>query len=157
MPAAASDQENYTRNKELLRLQIEELWGQGRLELIDELYTDDVVDHMPLPGQSAGKEALRQVVADFHRAIPGLEITVHGIICEGATAVDFWTLKGAHTGEAMGIKPSGAAVEFSGIDMVRIRDGKISDIWHVEELLKMLDQMQGGVTAFGRPVRGGDR
>jgi len=144
----------YRRNKEILRLQIEELWGKGRLELIDDLYTEDVVDHMPLPGQVGGKDALRQVVADFHRAIPDLKITVHGVICEGDRAVDFWTLRGRHTGRAMGMEPTGAQLEFSGIDMVRIRDGKISDIWHVEDLLKMLDQMQGDVTAFGRPQAG---
>ncbi|MEQ8433752.1 MAG: ester cyclase [Oceanicaulis sp.] len=139
-------------NREILRLQIEDLWGKGRVELIDQLYTDDVTDHMPLPGQPPGVSGLRQVVEQFHAALPDLQITVHGVLAEEDRALDFWTLEATHTGEVMGLAPTGNRIRFSGIDMVRIRDGRISDIWHVEELLQMIVQMGGDPVAFGRPL-----
>lgn len=52
----------------------------------------------------------------------------------------------------MGLEPTGNALEFSGIDMVRIRDGRISDIWHVEEMLQMFVQMGADPVNFGRAM-----
>ena len=144
---------HHAENREILRLQIEELWGKGRTELVDTLYTSDAIDHMPLPGQPSGVSGLRGVVESFHEALPDLQIKVHGILAEEDRAVDFWTLTGTHQGEVMGLKPTGNSVAFSGIDMVRIRDGRISDIWHVEELLQMLMQMGADPVSFGRPQR----
>ena len=141
-------------NRELLRLQIEELWGRGRTELVDHLYTDDVVDHMPLPGQARGLAGLRDTVAAFHAGLPDLKITVHAILAEADRAVDVWTLEATHSGPLMGIAPTGRTVRFSGIDMVRIRDGRISDIWHVEELLQFVEQLRGNGSDFGKPMEG---
>lgn len=129
---------------ELIRLQIEELWGRGRIDLVDEIYHPDVVDHMPLSGQNPGTEALKEVVRTFHEAIPDLRIEVHGIVSDGDRASDFWTLTGTHRGELMGVPGTGCRLEFSGIDWIRARDGLITDIWHAEELHRMEDQIRAG-------------
>ncbi len=139
-------------NREILRKQIEDLWGNGRIDLIPDLYTDDVVDHMPVPGQAPGVAGLADVVKTFHAAIPDLKIEVHGIIAEDDRALDFWTLTGTHKGEVMGLEPTGNALKFSGIDMVRIRDGRISDIWHVEEMLQVFVQMGADPVSFGKAM-----
>jgi predicted ester cyclase len=134
-------------SRELIRLQIEELWGKARLELVEEIYDPGVVDHMPLPGQPPGLKALAQVVEDFHRAIPDLSIAVHLILAEGPHATDIWTLTGTHKGAVMGIEGKGRVLRFCGMDTIRQRDGRITDIWHVEELFRMRAQMTGEETA----------
>ncbi|MEE4210744.1 MAG: ester cyclase [Parvularcula sp.] len=135
--------------RELIRLQIEELWGRGRVDLVDEIYHDDVVDHMPLPGQPSGKEALKAVVAQFHEAIDNLTMEVHGIVGDGEYASDFWTLKGTYRGGLMDVPGAGQPLAFSGIDWVRAKDGVITDIWHAEELHRMEDQIKAVAGRLG--------
>lgn len=142
-------------SRELIRLQIEELWGRGRTELVHDIYAPDVTDHMPLPDQPSGLDALAEVVERFHAAIPDLEIEVHGIVADGERASDFWTLTGHHTGtELMGMKASGNALRFSGLDWIRQRDGRITDIWHTEELALMEDQLRGAAHDLGLKPEG---
>ena len=132
-------------SRELIRLQIEELWGQGRTSLVHEIYDPAVTDHMPLPGQPQGLDALAEVVERFHAAIPDLVIEVHAILADGNRASDVWTLTGTHSGtELMGVPPSGNALRFSGLDCIAQRGGLITDIWHAEELMQMEEQLRRG-------------
>ena len=123
---------------------IEDLWGGGDVSLVDELFHPDAVDHMPVPGQPPGLDGLREVVASFHRAFPDLRMTLQQTLAdvERSTAVDVWTFTGTHTGELPGLPPpSGRRVEFSGIDVMQVRDGKVAAMWHVEEMARLLQQL----------------
>jgi len=136
--------------RELLRAQIEDVWGRGMTDLVDTNYARDCVDHMPVPGQAAGREAMKQVVDDFRRAMPDLTMTLTGTLAAGDIGVDFWTLRGTHTGALFGAEPTGRRVEFSGIDMVRVADGQIVELWHVEEMLQFWQQLGQQEVPFGQ-------
>jgi steroid delta-isomerase-like uncharacterized protein len=141
--------------RNLLRTQIELVWGKGEVERVDSAYGDTVVDRMPIPGQPGGREALKDVVRAFRTAMPDLNMQLHGVLAAGDIGVDFWTLTGTHSGELFGIAPTGKQVEFSGIDMVRVAGGRIAELWHVEEMLQFYTQL--GVmppAAFGAPTVG---
>lgn len=125
----------------LLRAQIEDVWGKGMTELVDANYAPDCIDHMPIPGQAAGREAMKQVVHDFRDAMPDLTMTLTGMLAAGNIGVDFWTLRGTQTGALFGIEPTGRRIEISGIDMVRVADGRIVELWHVEEMLQFWQQL----------------
>jgi steroid delta-isomerase-like uncharacterized protein len=138
--------------RELVRKQIEELWGRSNPDLIPEMYAEDVVDHNPLPGQTPGHEGLREAIRVFSTAFPDIEMTLHGVLADGDYAADFWTFRATHLGPFAGLPPTGRRVEFNGIDVVKVRDGRIAEIWHVEDMARMLDQL--GVT--DRLPRAGD-
>ena len=53
-------------------------------------------------------------------------------------------MTGTHTGDAFGFAASGNPVEINGSDIMRVVDGKITEIYHVEELLKLTQQMSAG-------------
>lgn len=136
----------------LLRDQIERLWGAGDLGLVDANYAADVIDHMPIPGQPQGRPALKDVVAQFRTALPDMKIRLHGTLAAGEIGVDFWTLEGTHRGPLFGLPGSGRTVRFSGIDMIRVRDGRIAELWHVEEMLHFEQQLGLVEGSFGTPV-----
>lgn len=141
---AVSADPHLAANREILRRQIVDLWSFGEYDVAAEIYGQGVIDHMPLPGQGESMLDLVQVVRDFRAALPDLTIHLTGLIAEGDRAVDYWRLTGTHTGNPiMGIEPSGRGVDFHGIDIVRIQAGKITDIWHVEQLDRMLAQLRG--------------
>lgn len=130
-------------NRAVMRRNITELWGRGETRLVPELYAADVVDRMPVPGQRGGHDGLRDVLETFHAAFPDLEMELHGVLAEGDRAVDWWTFRGTHAGTVMGVPATGRRVEFSGIDVARIRAGRIVEIWHVEELARLYRQIIG--------------
>ena len=130
--------------REVVRRVIEDLWGGGDVSLVEELFHPDAVDHMPVPGQPPGLDGLREVVRSFHRAFPDLEMTLQQTLAdvERSTAVDVWTFTGTHTGHLPGLpEPTGRRVEFSGIDVMQVRDGKVAAMWHVEEMARLLAQL----------------
>jgi len=125
----------------LLRAQILEVWGAGRVDLIDTNYAENVVDHMPITDQLTGRAAMKDVVRHFRAALHDMKMELHGTLACGDLGVDWWTLTGTHTGALGDLAPTNRAVEFSGIDMVRVAGGRITDVWHVEEMLRFGAQL----------------
>lgn len=138
----------------LLRNQIEEIWGKGRIDLIDETYATTVVDHMPIPGQPRGLPAMKQVVRDFRNGLPDIRMTLHKTLSKGDYGVDFWTMTATQSGPLFGAPPTGKPIRISGIDMVHVDKGKIVDLWHVEEILQLRQQMELDPVTFGKPDAG---
>jgi len=128
-------------NRALMRRNIEELFAAGNAELIPEIYAEDVVDHNPVVGQRPGHDGLRDVLAAFHEAFPDQRMELHGTLADGEFGVDFWTFRATHTGAIDGVEATGNPVEFSGIDVARIVDGRIQEIWHVEDMAAMWRQL----------------
>lgn len=52
-----------------------------------------------------------------------------------------WRMTGKHVGEFFGMPASNKEVNFVGHDVLRIKNGKISEVWHVENLLGMMEQI----------------
>ncbi len=136
----------------LLRDQIEELWGQGRLDLVDSNYRQGVIDHMPVAGQATGRAAMKQVVRDFRAGVPDLKMTLHKTLASGGYGVDVWTLTGSHGGPLLGQAATDGRIEFGGIDMVRVEEGSIAELWHVEEMAQLGAQIGASEIAFGAPA-----
>jgi steroid delta-isomerase-like uncharacterized protein len=115
-------------------------WSEGDVEGARDLLAGDVVDHAPLafPGRAAGADGLLQVVGMVRAAIPDLHRSIEQQVAEGDRVVTHFRDRGTHTGALMGIPPTGRAVEVEGINIERVRDGRIAEIWHVEDMLGLM-------------------
>lgn len=128
--------------RDVLLRNIDEVWGAGRVDVIDELFAVDVVDHNPAPGGPAGVAGIRAAVTEFRNGVPDLTMTLHSVTVDGDRGADHWTLNGTHTGTLFGIPATGRRIEFSGMDTVRVgADGRITDIWHIEEIMSLMGQL----------------
>lgn len=58
--------------------------------------------------------------------------------------VQYGVMTGTHSGNLMGIPPTGKAVSILWMDMHRIQGGQIVESWHIEDIAGMLQQL--GVT-----------
>ncbi len=127
------------------RLQ-EEVFGQGKLESVDELLAPDYVSHAPGdPVLSRGPEDIKEVVRSYHSAFPDINFAVEQQVAEGDMVVTRWTARGTHRGEFMGISPSGKRIEVSGMSMDRISGDRIVENWNNWEALEMMRQI-GAIT-----------
>ncbi|MGB7417982.1 MAG: ester cyclase family protein [Erythrobacter sp.] len=141
------------RIRTLLKDQIERVWGRGETALVDSNYSADVRDHMPVPGQPTGRDALKDVVEEFRAGIPDLRMDLHATLVAGDMGVDVWTLTGTHGGELLGQPATGQPISVSGIDMIRVQDGHVSHLWHVEEMALLMSQITQAPVEFGAPVQ----
>ncbi|MDQ0822503.1 steroid delta-isomerase-like uncharacterized protein [Arthrobacter sp. V4I6] len=114
----------------------------GDLTLIDELVSDDFVAHDPLPGQPPTKDGLRFFVNTMRAAFPDLRATTtEPALTEGNLEARYVVLTGTHQGELMGVAPTGRSVEFSGIDIIRVDDGKVVEHWGATDTFTLMQQI----------------
>ncbi|MDT5268467.1 MAG: hypothetical protein QOH49_653 [Acidobacteriota bacterium] len=131
-------------NASLIRRWFEEVWNNGREEAIDELFDEEGVAHglagetgEPLRGATGFKPFFRR----FREAFPEIEVVVEDTVSEGDKVAARCTVRGQHRGDTLGIKATNSPVEFDGICIVRIRDGKIVEAWNNFDFMSMFQQL----------------
>jgi steroid delta-isomerase-like uncharacterized protein len=125
--------------------------NQGNLDAFDEFVAADLVDHNLVPGQAPGLEGLKQAIAGIRAGFPDFQVTNEEIIAQGDRVVVRSTVRGTHQGEFEGIPPTGKPVEIGAIDIWRVVDGKLVEVWHVEELLSLMGQIGAIPTGEAAP------
>lgn len=151
-----SEPENSTerRNAAIGRQVLVEVWGKGRLELVDDLLAPTYIDHTPRgpePSTVQGPEGLKQAVTIFRTAFPDLTYSVDVQIARDDLVATRFTAAGTHTGVFQGIQPTGRRVTYTGIDMNRIVDGQIVEAWVSYDALGLLQQI-GAIPGQEQPV-----
>jgi predicted ester cyclase len=65
----------------------------------------------------------------FRGAFPDWHSEVHLLVGEGDIIVERFTASGTHRGEMFGVAASGKVISLPGINIFRIRDGRIVERW----------------------------
>lgn len=135
------------QNKARFREFIEEVINKRNLAKFDEYLTPDFVEHEVVEPFPPTRDGVRQLFTGMLSAFPDLKVTINDAIAEGDKVVLRQTWSGTHKGEFMGIPATGKRVEFSVIDIVRMKNGIATEHWGVSDSLKMMQQM--GVVEAG--------
>lgn len=80
-------------------------------------------------------------------AFPDLHYTTEALIAEGDSVVQLWTARATHKGEALGLAPTGNPVEFGGISIFELADGKIVRHIAFNDVIDVVHQCGGEVPA----------
>jgi steroid delta-isomerase-like uncharacterized protein len=128
-------------NKEIVKRVFAEWWTKANLQAVDAMLADEFVCHGAERVDS--KEAIKELISEYHRAFSGWVETVDVMVAEGDRVACRFTASGTHTGTFMGIAPTGKSVSFSGIDIYHIVDGRIIEMWYAEDLYGLLQQLDG--------------
>jgi len=111
-------------------------WARWR-ELFHPQYTYTGGDGQLQKGPEAGM-AVGQM---FATAFPDGKIDVQKITVAGDTAIVEFTGRGTHTGDLMGIAPTGRQISIPVCDILEIRDGKIIAEREYMDMLHMMQQL----------------
>ena len=124
----------------------EEVINQGKLEILDELYAENYVNHIaPFKLESTTK-GVKQLFKEQMNAFPDWHIKTNYWIQDGNKYIVKWTIEGTHTGKFCGIEPSGKRFKKTGVDIETIVDNKITEHDGAEDMLSLLQQI--GVVKF---------
>ena len=135
-----------SRPETVVRRFIDEVVNGGNLDLLPELWTDDLAWHGGSMGDIHGLPAYRDYMADnTSGAFTGMHLDIKEIIATGSKCVVRFTNSGTQTGTFMGAPGTGEHAEWLGIGIYTVTNGKISEAWFGEDILGMLIQL-GAVT-----------
>jgi steroid delta-isomerase-like uncharacterized protein len=124
--------------KENMRRVWEEAFGQGRVEVVDEVLHSNFVcwDPNSETGEIRGADTIKSEIEYFRNAVPDLTYTVDDQIVEGDMVVSRYTASGTHQGEFFGVPGSGKRIEMTGINIDRFDEsGKLVEEWVEYDLL----------------------
>ena len=139
-----SQQHNLEENKALMRRWFKEVWNQGRAEAISELFAEDGVAHGLSDDVNAplkGPGGFLPFHSQFREAFPDIEVGVEDQIAEGDRVVTRCSVRGKHAGDSLGFAATQSPVDFTGVTITRIKDGKIIEAWNNFDFMKMYKQL----------------
>jgi steroid delta-isomerase-like uncharacterized protein len=141
-------------NKALVRRFYEEVWDRGNVEVAYEVFADDYLRHDLRPTAAApGPSGQREIAAAFRAAFPDLRWRVDLLLGEGDLVAGRWTASGTNTGPWAGMAATGKPATFSGVNIFRIRDGKVVEIWNHRDDLGLAQQLGASIYAGAPPSR----
>jgi steroid delta-isomerase-like uncharacterized protein len=131
-------------NKQLLHRWFEEVWNRGRTEAIDELFAEDGIAHGLADESGAalrGPAAFREFQQKFRGAFPDIVVTVDETVAEGDLVAARCTVKAVHAGDDLGFAATKKPMEITGMAIVRIKEGKITEAWNNFDFMSMFRQL----------------
>jgi steroid delta-isomerase-like uncharacterized protein len=120
---------------------VQRFFQTGDLSALDDICAPDFVHHGP--GIPPDLDGFKQMVPIFRSAFSDVEVDIEDLIAEGDRVVDRITVRGTHSGDFMGIPPSGKQWEMQEIHIARIVDGKIAERWTMVDMFGLLQQIGG--------------
>ena len=135
------------KNKDFLEAFTEDYWNKHNIADFDKYFTSDFLYHSA-EGDMNG-EQYKGLCQAYINAFPDLHITTDDLIAEGDKVTKIWTAHGTQKGDLMGIPPTGKSIVIKGIEVFRLANGKVAELWASMDNLGMLQQL-GAIPPLGQ-------
>lgn len=145
----SSCQEKIDNEKEMKSLTDKylELWNEGNVSLCDEIFSAEIVRHtVDIYEDIIGIEAFKEYVTMQRKTFPDFNATLDELIIKGDNIVGRWTVTGTNTGPFGDLPPTGKKVKYSGVNVMRVVDGKIIEEWVYFNQAAILTQLGFTIT-----------
>jgi predicted ester cyclase len=124
----------------ILTRMFDEVINKGNLDVADELFAEDFIDHGPM-GDVQGRDAFKALVAQWRSAVPDVHCVVGNVVTDGELAGWLVHTTGTHTGDQLGFPATGKRFETVSANLGRLRDGRAVEHWAEQGMFPMLVQL----------------
>lgn len=133
-------------SKHIVERFVEELWNARRLDVADEIFSEDCVTHQlrsgaPVEPARRGPQEMKEHVSGWLVSFPDLRFNIEQTIAERDRVMTQLVMEGTHQGTWMGIPPTRQKVQIRMIAIHRIANGKIAEDWVLVESLGFFQQL----------------
>ena len=112
------------------------------LSILDKVYSPDVIVYdCSLPKAIVGLDALKSYYAGNHKAIPDFHMVLEDMIVKGDKIIWIWHVSGTNTGSFGELPPTNKPLDFSGVAIDRVADGKVVEEWVYFNQMDVFDQL----------------
>lgn len=112
----------------------------GETKNLDQYFATNWVNHDPSLPPMQGLEGAKQLIS-LWSAFSEMKVTIEDAVAEGDKVAMRFSLTGKHTGEVMGIAPTGKMVHLTASGIFKVVDGKATDNWVNFDALGLLQQL----------------
>lgn len=132
--------------KQIIKRFVEELWNARKLDVADQIFSEDCVTHQLRSGVLAeparrGPQAMKEHVSGWLTSFPDLRFNIEQMIAERDRVMSQLVMEGTHQGIWMGISPTGKRLQIRMITIHRIANSKIAEDWVLVESLGFFQQL----------------
>lgn len=131
-----------SRNIGVIRKVFAEVWSEGNVDLIDELYARNYVGHFPAE-TFHGREGIRSHVTAHRTAFPDWTEEIVDIIADRDRVAVRFLSRGTNLGKFLDSPPTGHHVQISEAAIFKLEDGKIVEQWVYPDILSLQAQLRG--------------
>ena len=125
-------------NKTIIRRFIEEVENTGDVSKIHQFISEDYTEVYEGERYQIGIQGAIDHVLGVRKVYPDLNLTIEHQIAEGEWVVTSYSVTGTFKEEWLGMKPTGKPITYTGVNVDRIRDGKIIEHGGAANLLNPL-------------------
>lgn len=128
----------------LIHQWFEEVWNQKNESAVDRMLAPDGVGHGLTDAEGneiVGPESFKRFHRAFVSAYPDLQVVVEDTVTEGDKIAARCRVRGSHSGDGMGMAATDQPVDFTGMIIVRVKDGKIVEAWNEFNFMQMYTQL----------------
>lgn len=137
-----SNQTAEDKNKQIIQTYFNEVWNNGKVDVLDELLSTDYINHTPsTPNPLKGAIGLKPIAMAIRKGFPDLHYEIKEIIATKDGVVARVVMTGTQTDTLFGIPPTGKRIEVNQINIEKIENGKITEHWRVTDELTMMKQL----------------
>lgn len=112
-------------NKNLIRRFIEEVINTGNVDKLEEIISPNYIEVHRGRKHPIGIQGAKEHILGVRQTYPDLHLTIEQQIAEGEWVATCITARGTHEGSWLGIKPTGKAVEYTGVNINRVVNDRI--------------------------------
>jgi steroid delta-isomerase-like uncharacterized protein len=126
----------------------DKVWNKCQIEAIDRLLANDAIAHGLVDRQGnelRGPAGFKPFFLQFTEAFPDIHVEVVDTVCEGDKIAARCIVTGTHHGDTLGVPASHKPIRFTGITILRINDGKISEAWNNFDFQELSRQIGAAV------------
>lgn len=121
----------------------EQVWNKGAENVVDELFSPKGIAHGigETDPDLYGPADFKPFVRNLRNAFRDVRIDVEDTVAEGDMVCARLVLQGTHTGDGLGIPPTGRKVRVTGLVMARMANGQMVEAWNNWDQLGLLRQV----------------
>lgn len=116
-------------------------WDTGEPELAHVALAPNFIDRTLPPGREQGLPGPLAASKMVRAAVPDMRCEIEQMMVVDDRVIVHLRFRGHFTGEFKNVKGQGQAIDFIATDIYRVRDGRITDNWHIEDNLTFFQQL----------------
>lgn len=130
-------------NKALAR-RYQSAWERRDLATIHALLADGAVNHDLSTGDTRDALDFEQATCEiWHESFSEVQVQIQQVIAEGDRVTVYWLLSSVHDRPFLGIPATNRRIRVPGIEIIRIANDQIAEIWRITDSANMMDQLRG--------------
>jgi predicted ester cyclase len=116
-------------------------WDTGEARYAEAALARNFADRTLPSGRPQGVKGVLEASKNFRAAIPDLRAEIEELLVVEDRAVVRYLFTGHFTGTFKDLNGDGREISFRAVDIYRVQNGQISDNWHLEDNLSLMQQL----------------